>query len=48
MDKAEDEVVLIDADLLPVLTEVLPRLPRIRHVVVFGTLDGSIAHCLRR
>lgn len=40
MDKAEDEVVLIDADLLPVLTEVLPRLPRIRHVVVFGTLDG--------
>lgn len=40
MATADDEVVLIDADLLPVLAEVLPRLPRIRHVVVFGNLVG--------
>ncbi|MBC2592529.1 long-chain fatty acid--CoA ligase [Rhodococcus aetherivorans] len=40
MDKAQDEVVLIDADLLPVLRDVLPRLSRVRHVVVFGAFDG--------
>ncbi|MCZ1075692.1 MULTISPECIES: long-chain-fatty-acid--CoA ligase [Rhodococcus] len=41
MDKAEDEVVLIDADLLPVLLEILPRLARIRHVVVIGDLEQA-------
>lgn len=36
MDKAGDEVVLVDADLVPLLAGILDRLPRVRHVVVMG------------
>src|SRR5574337_181650 len=43
MDKAGDEVVLVDADLLPLVTGVLGRLPRVRHVVVLGGDDTATA-----
>jgi fatty-acyl-CoA synthase len=36
MNHAEDEVVVIDASLLPTLREVLPRVPTLRHVIVIG------------
>lgn len=41
MDAAGDEVVLVEADLLPLLMEILDRLPRVRHVVVLG--DDAVA-----
>ncbi|WP_241011283.1 AMP-binding protein [Rhodococcus sp. PSBB049] len=41
MRKAEDEVVLVDADLLPLVVETLDRLPRVRHVVVLGGGDDA-------
>lgn len=43
MEKAGDEVVLVEADLLPMVIELLDRLPRIRHVVVLGGDDATIA-----
>lgn len=36
---AEDQVVLVDADLLPLLLEFLPEVPSVRHVVCVGKLD---------
>ena len=40
---AEDQVVLVDADLLPLLLEFLTELPSVRHVVCIGELDlGSL------
>ena len=41
-DHADVEVVVVDEDLAPRLAEVLPLLPRVRHVVVLGT-DGKPA-----
>lgn len=37
IDKAGDEVILVDSDLLPVVEDLLDRLPAVRHVVI---LDG--------
>ncbi|MFI5627738.1 long-chain fatty acid--CoA ligase [Nocardioides sp. NPDC051685] len=36
---AEDQVVLVDADLLPLLTEFLAEVPSVRHVVCIGAVD---------
>jgi fatty-acyl-CoA synthase len=36
MNHAEDDVLVIDASLLPTLREVLPRVPTLRHVIVIG------------
>ncbi|MGV9862944.1 AMP-binding protein [Rhodococcus koreensis] len=43
MHTAEDEVVLVDADLLPIVLEILDRLPRVRHVVVLGEDADAVA-----
>ena len=50
LDHAEDEAVLIDADLLPVLEPIRERLERLRHVIVLGdpvphtSIAGAIAY----
>ncbi len=50
LDHADDEAVLIDADLLPILEPIRDRLPRLRHVIVLGdtvpetSIAGVIAY----
>lgn len=36
VNQAEDEVLLVDADLVPVVREILPATPAVKHVVVLG------------
>ena len=42
MNHAEDEVLVIDASLLPTLREVLPRVPTLRHVLVVGAAEAAV------
>src|SRR6202044_3276540 len=38
-DHAGDDVVIVDATLLPLLAQVLPHAPTIRHIIVTGSED---------
>jgi fatty-acyl-CoA synthase len=40
-DHAEDDVVIVDATLVPLLTQVLPHAPAIRHVIVANGGNGA-------
>jgi acyl-CoA synthetase (AMP-forming)/AMP-acid ligase II len=40
-DHAEDDVVIVDATLVPLLTQVLPHAPAIRHVIVADSGNGA-------
>ncbi|MBM7366943.1 long-chain fatty acid--CoA ligase [Gordonia hydrophobica] len=40
MQKAQDEVLLVDADLLPLVAPVMSEIPLLRHVVILG--DGAV------
>ncbi|MDF1704886.1 MAG: AMP-binding protein [Aeromicrobium sp.] len=42
IEVAQDEVLLVDADLLPVVEPILSRLPQVRHVVVLGDTDQTL------
>lgn len=42
VNQAEDEVLLVDADLLPVAREILPATPSVRHLVVLGDGDADV------
>src|SRR5213075_57318 len=51
LNDAEDRVVAVDASLLPLLEQLMPKLPYVRHVLVVGekpagldTLDGRPVH----
>jgi fatty-acyl-CoA synthase len=51
LNDAEDKVVAVDASLLPLVEQILPKLPHVKHVLVIGekpagldTLDGRPVH----
>jgi fatty-acyl-CoA synthase len=41
-DHAGDDIVIVDPSLVPLLAQVLPHAPAIRHVVVTGDADGFV------
>ncbi|MFC4945068.1 long-chain-fatty-acid--CoA ligase [Pseudonocardia sp. GCM10023141] len=43
VNQAEDEVLLVEADLLPVAREIVPATPSVKHIVVLGDADADIA-----
>jgi fatty-acyl-CoA synthase len=51
LNDAEDKVVAVDASLLPLVEQILPKLPNVKHVLVVGekpagldTIDGRPVH----
>ncbi|MBB2498440.1 long-chain-fatty-acid--CoA ligase [Amycolatopsis echigonensis] len=42
VNTAEDEALLVEADLLPLARDILPAMPTVRHVVVLGEADADL------